>query len=166
MDAPFYQRTWIDIDLDALKANYRTAKSLTKAIVTCVIKSNAYGHGAVRVAQALAEEGCRSFAVSCAREGLELRKSGLKGEILVMGLTEKPMLPVSIRNELTLTIGDLQGLRDAEEAAAALQTVAHAHLAADTGFHRLGFDVTEAAADAVTEAAVDTDNIDKTGKVC
>ncbi len=149
MDAPFYQRTWIDIDLDALKANYRTAKSLTKATVTCVIKSNAYGHGAVRVAQALAEEGCRSFAVSCAREGLELRKSGLQGEILVMGLTEKPMLPVSIRNELTLTIGDLQGLRDAEEAAAALQTVAHAHLAADTGFHRLGFDVTEAAADAV-----------------
>ena len=58
MDAPFYQRTWIDIDLDALKANYRTAKSLTKATVTCVIKSNAYGHGAVRVAQALAEEGC------------------------------------------------------------------------------------------------------------
>ena len=55
MDAPFYQRTWIDIDLDALKANYRTAKSLTKATVTCVIKSNAYGHGAVRVAQALAE---------------------------------------------------------------------------------------------------------------
>lgn len=45
MDAPFYQRTWIDIDLDALKANYRTAKSLTKATVTCVIKSNAYGHG-------------------------------------------------------------------------------------------------------------------------
>ena len=80
MDAPFYQRTWIDIDLDALKANYRTAKSLTKATVTCVIKSNAYGHGAVRVAQALAEEGCRSFAVSCAREGLELRKSGLQGE--------------------------------------------------------------------------------------
>lgn len=152
MDAPFYQRTWIDIDLDALKANYRTAKALTQATVTCVIKSNAYGHGAVRVAQALAEEGCRSFAVSCAREGLELRKSGLAGEILVMGLTEAPLLPAAIQAELTLTVGDLAGLSAAEAAAAALEKPVTVHLAVDTGFHRLGFDVTEEAAEQVASA--------------
>ena len=53
---PDWKRTWIDIDLDALTANYRTACALTAesgARVTCVVKSNAYGHGAVRVAQAL-----------------------------------------------------------------------------------------------------------------
>ena len=66
MGVPFYRRTWIEIDLDKLIDNYRTAQSLTKAKVTCVLKSNAYGHGAVRVAQALQEAGCHSFAVSCA----------------------------------------------------------------------------------------------------
>ena len=70
MEERFCPRTWIDIDLDALIANYQTAKGMTQALVTCVVKSNAYGHGAVRVAQALQEAGCESFAVSCAREGI------------------------------------------------------------------------------------------------
>ena len=74
---PHWQRNWIDIDLDALTANYRTACALTAesgALVTCVVKSNAYGHGAVRIAQALQAAGCGSFAVSCAREAMELRR--------------------------------------------------------------------------------------------
>ena len=91
MEERFCPRTWIDIDLDALIANYQTAKGMTQALVTCVVKSNAYGHGAVRVAQALQEAGCESFAVSCAREGIELRRAGIRGEILVMGLTEQGM---------------------------------------------------------------------------
>ena len=77
---PTWQRTWIDIDLDALTANYRTACALAAesgARVTCVVKSNAYGHGAVRIAQALQEAGCGSFAVSCAREAIELRRHGV-----------------------------------------------------------------------------------------
>ena len=69
MEERFCPRTWIDIDLDALIANYQTAKGMTQALVTCVVKSNAYGHGAVRVAQALQEAGCESFAVSCAAAG-------------------------------------------------------------------------------------------------
>ena len=85
-------RAWAEIDLNALTHNVQTVQNRLPAQTQfmAVVKANAYGHGAVRVAQALAEEGCRSFAVSCAREGLELRKSGLQGEILVMGLTEKP----------------------------------------------------------------------------
>lgn len=79
MAEPFLKRTWIDIDLDKVIRNYHSACSLTDAKVTCIIKSNAYGHGAVRIAQALQEAGADSFAVACAREGLELRLHGIDG---------------------------------------------------------------------------------------
>lgn len=149
MEERFCPRTWIDIDLDALIANYRTARSLTRAQVTCVVKANAYGHGAVRVAQALQAAGCQSFAVSCAREGIELRRAGVRGEIFIMGLTEACMLPDCIQAGLTLTFGTLAGMREAEAAAAADGRELLGQLAVDTGFHRLGFDVSEASADAL-----------------
>ena len=153
MEERFCPRTWIDIDLDALIANYQTAKGMTQALVTCVVKSNAYGHGAVRVAQALQEAGCESFAVSCAREGIELRRAGIRGEILVMGLTEQVMLPACIQAELTLTLGTLAGIREAEAAASTARQTLRGQLAVDTGFHRLGFDVTREAADALAREA-------------
>lgn len=152
MTEPFVKRTWIDIDLDKLVANYRTACELAPdALVTCVIKSNAYGHGAVRVAQALQEAGCESFAVSCAREALELRKHGVRGEIFVMGLTEKQALPEAIQKGITLTAGSVQDLLDMEAAAASLGEFVHMQLKVDTGFHRLGIECTEEQAAAIAE---------------
>lgn len=154
MTEPFLKRTWIDIDLDKLTANYRTACRLApNALVTCVIKSNAYGHGAVRVAQALQQAGCISFAVSCAREALELRKHGVSGEILVMGLTEKAILPQVIREDITLTAGSVQDILNIEEAAAVLNRPVSVQLKADTGFHRLGVACAEEMADEIAQAA-------------
>ena len=136
-------KTWIDIDLDALKRNYRTARSLTRAKVTCVLKADAYGHGAVAVARALAEAGCASFAVSCGQEALELRRAGIAGEILVMTSAEPEELPAMIRECVTLTTASFDDLREANRAAQALGLSAAVHLKLDTGFHRLGFDCGE-----------------------
>ena len=132
-------RTWIDIDLDALKANYRTACSLTTATVTCVLKANAYGHGAVRIAQALREEGCESFAVSCGREALALRHAGIRGEILVMAPAETEELAALCKANVTLTACGTDDLLAAEAAAASSEAAVRVHLKFDTGFHRLGF---------------------------
>ena len=143
----FLRRTWIDIDLDALTANYRTAAGLTKATLTCVIKANAYGHGAIRVAEALEAAGCRSFAVSCAREALELRREGIRSEVLVLGLTEPEILARCIREDIALTAGSEADLLNAQRAAEAAGREAVVHLKIDTGFHRLGFPCTEETAD-------------------
>ena len=153
MTESFIRRTWVDVDLDKLKSNYRTAKSLTQSTVTCVLKANAYGHGAVRVAQALAEEGCESFAVSCVREGLQLRQAGVHGEILVMGLTEPEALEAAILARLTLTVSTSAELAAMEHVCAAMHQTVCVHLKADTGFHRLGMDCTEQAADEIAAAA-------------
>ena len=132
------ERVWIDIDLDRLIANYRAACGLTKALVTCVVKSNAYGHGAVTVARALQDAGCGSFAVSCAREALELRRGGVRGEILVMGAAEPERLPELLEAGITLTAASPEELRLID--AAAGSGGADVHIKADTGFHRLGVD--------------------------
>lgn len=149
----FTRRSYLDIDLSAVKANYRTACSLTDALVTCVVKSNAYGHGAVRVAQALQEAGCRSFAVSCAREALELRRAGIAGEILIMGLCDEDRLAECLARRVTLTAASESDLRAMERAAAEAGVQAQVHLKVNTGFHRLGIDCTEEAAAAIARCA-------------
>lgn len=148
-----WMRTWIDVDLDRLAANYRTARAMTDSLVTCVIKANAYGHGAVRVAQCLAEAGCGSFGVSCAREGLELRQAGVGGEILVMGAIEPPVLDRAIRAGLTLTAASFEDIRVMEKAAAVQGTPVNVHVKVNTGFHRLGFEATEENARNIAELA-------------
>lgn len=149
---PYCKRTWIDIDLDKLTANYRTACRLTNKLITCVIKSNAYGHGAVRVAQCLQEAGCRSFAVSCVREALELRRAAIKGEILVMGLADEYLLTEAVKADLTLTVGSAEELQAIEQASSEANKTTKVHIKVNTGFHRLGFDCTEAAANAIAAA--------------
>ena len=159
----YLKRTWIDIDLDRLIENYQTACRLTGSLVTCVVKSNAYGHGAVRVAQALQEAGCRSFAVSCAREAMELRQAGVEGEVLVMGLTEAAVLPQAVAADLTLTVGSVADILGAEEACAAQGKSLCAHIKVDTGFHRLGFACTEEEADAIAACASQLRHVKLTG---
>ena len=140
MAHPFYRRTWIEIDLDKLIENYRTAQSLTKAEVTCVLKSNAYGHGAVSIAKALQAAGCYSFAVSCAREAIELREAGILGEILIMGLTEAEMLPRVLPHRCILTVASCEDILECQKAAEATGCPVCVHLKIDTGMHRLGFE--------------------------
>lgn len=141
MPEAFSGHAWIEIDLNQIIANYREALALCAggAKVCCVIKSNAYGHGAVTIARALYEAGCRDFGVSGVREALELRQKGIQGDILVMGLCEAEWLPRAIAQDIILTVADEAGGRAAAEAALALGRTARVHLKVDTGMHRLGF---------------------------
>ena len=153
MLTPLGLRTWIDIDLDALVRNYRTACALAGgSLVTCVLKSNAYGHGAPAVAGALLEAGCESFAVSCAREALQLRQRRITGEILVMAPVEDEALASCIRANATLTCASAEDILAVEDVAAQMQRKAVVHLKADTGFHRLGFPCDDKSAKAAADA--------------
>ena len=143
-------RTWIDIDLDRLVNNYREACRMTESTVTCVLKANAYGHGAAAVARTLTEAGCKSFAVSCVREGLELRKAGVEGEILVMGAAEMEEMAAALSGGLTLTAASISDLHDIDSIAKGAVPV---HLKVDTGFHRLGVAPDEATAKDIATAS-------------
>lgn len=151
MNAPFVRRTWIEIDLDTLVNNYKEAKRMTRPGVrfACVVKSNAYGHGLCRVAQALQAEGADLFAVSCVREALCLRRAGIRADVLVMGLCDAELCRDAVEAGLLLTVASLA---EGERLSAAAQEAgrpARVHVKVDTGFHRLGFEATPQAADEI-----------------
>ena len=137
----FEKRTWIEIDLDKLISNYQNACNLVQqeTKVTCVLKGNAYGHGSVQVAKALQKEGCYSFALSCVREGMELRHAGIEGELLIMGLAIEQEVPRALRAGLTLTVSRFHQAKWVSDEAQRQNKKVPVQVKVDTGMHRLGF---------------------------
>ncbi|HMT93299.1 alanine racemase [uncultured Thiothrix sp.] len=126
------------IDLEAIRHNYRLAKKLTKnAQAFAIIKANAYGHGAVRVAQALEAE-VDGFGVACIEEALELRVAGIKAPILLLeGIFTADELLLADRESLSLVVHNQQQLTSL--LVAKPKNRFKIFLKIDTGMHRLGF---------------------------
>lgn len=132
------ERAWIELDLDNLAHN---AEALRAAMpsgceLMAVVKAAAYGHGAFETAVCLEKIGVRAFAVATADEGIELRKYGICGEILVLGYTPPERARELKKHLLTQTLVSYEHALAMNSTGVRLQ----AHLKLDTGMHRLGFD--------------------------
>lgn len=124
------------IDLQALRHNYQLAREVTGAKALAVIKADAYGHGAVRCAQALEAE-ADGFAVACIEEALELRAAGIRAPVLLLeGFFEADELPLIVENDLWCVVHSLWQLDAIEQAA--LGKPIHVWLKLDSGMHRVG----------------------------
>lgn len=79
-------RTWAEVSLSALRHNYKLIRDCVAphAVVCAVVKCDAYGHGAAACARTLEEAGATWFAVTCTDEGIELRRAGIRGRILLL----------------------------------------------------------------------------------
>src|SRR5699024_11457769 len=87
-EIPFERHVWAEIDLDALRLNFRLTQQQAGEMPLCaVVKADAYGHGAIRCARVFAQEGAAWLAVSRLTEALELRRAGLGLPILILGRT-------------------------------------------------------------------------------
>lgn len=135
-DTPSAHRAWLELDMDALAHNVRFLQSHLPAECRLMpaVKANAYGHGAVLIAKELSRLGIDSFCVACASEGIELRKAGIKGEILILGYTPPELFPQLRRYHLTQTVLDYAYAECLQKSGIRL----HVHIAVDTGMHRLG----------------------------
>lgn len=135
-DIPPAHRAWLELDMDALACNVRFLQSRLPAGCRLMpaVKANAYGHGAVPIARELNRLGIDSFCVACASEGIQLRKAGIKGEILILGYTSPQQFPLLRRYRLTQTVLDYAYAECLEKSGIRL----HVHIAVDTGMHRLG----------------------------
>ena len=133
--------TWAEIDLSALRHNYRTLAShvAPKASICAVVKCDAYGHGALECALALEAEGAQWFGVTNPSEALVLRKGGIKGRILLLSGFWQGEEDAVLENDLTPAVwtdGHLQWL---DAAAKRLRKgKVPVHLKIDTGMSRLG----------------------------
>lgn len=149
---PLYYRTFAKIDLDAIEHNFRELKALVNPDVKCccVIKSDAYGHGAAEVA-ALLSGSADYFAVACIEEAVELRNAGIETPILILGYTSPMQYQTVLENNLTITLYDFEQAKQLSQVAVILGKKAKIHIAVDTGMGRIGFQPTAEDADIVKE---------------
>lgn len=133
-----HRPTQVQIDLEQIKTNIAVvAKSLPQSTKTlAVVKANAYGHGAVAVAQAIADQ-VDGFCVSNLDEALELRQAGLNQFILILGVVFPEHVPVALAHDLTLTVTSPDWLLLAQAQQVDL-TGLSVHLKLDTGMGRVG----------------------------
>jgi alanine racemase len=124
------------IDLEALRHNYRLARELTGAKALAVIKADAYGHGAVRCAQALESE-ADGFAVACIEEALALRAAGIQAPVLLLeGFFEASELELIVQHDFWCVVHSLWQLEAIEQAS--IGKPLQVWLKLDSGMHRVG----------------------------
>lgn len=134
------QRTWAQISLSALEHNYRSLRAMlpTGCRFLGVVKANAYGHGAVRVAQKLVELGCEMLAVACMDEALELRRAGIVAPILILGITPSEFAEQVVEHDITQTVFTTELAQALSQAAGRMGKTARVHIKLDTGMSRVG----------------------------
>lgn len=139
------KRTWAEINLDHLAWNYHKLREQAgpKAKFLGVVKADAYGHGAVRVAKKLTELGADYLAISNVEEAEELRHGGITLPILMLGYTPADMTPVLIENNVTQDVPSLEMAQAYSREAVACGGTLKVHLKLDTGMGRLGFQCDE-----------------------
>lgn len=156
-------KTWAEINLGALRHNYRiisdyiTARSPDCRII-CVVKADAYGHGADVCVRALHECGADNFAVSCIDEALEVHsvigsRDERGADVLILGYTLPSDADKLIKYDITQTV---YSFNYAKELSRSLVSLAEAgaiqrdarlkiHIKLDTGMNRLGFPASQGA---------------------
>jgi alanine racemase len=138
--------TWAEVDLDALAANLDAVRARVGEVpVLAVVKADAYGHGAVRVAQALERRGIASLGVALPEEGVELRRAGVRAPIVVLGGLAPPQADLVVRHGLTPAVFRIDQLQALSGAAARRGARVPVHLKIDTGMSRLGVTARDAA---------------------
>lgn len=136
----------ISINLDSLTNNLQVIKKrLAPNIkVMAVVKSNAYGHGAIEISRHLIKEGVNYLAVTNAQEALELRQAGITAPILIIALIDETEYLQCLQNDIMLTICSYQQLDVLEKIAEKNNCKAQVVLKIDTGMNRIGVKHTEA----------------------
>ncbi len=129
-------RAWLEIDHEALQHNVAVLRSKLPADCRLMpaVKADAYGHGAVLIAGQLQKMGVDSFCVACVQEGIQLRRQGIRGEILILGYTHKDQCALLHQYHLTQTVIDYEYALQLNSCGVDI----HVHIGIDTGMHRLG----------------------------
>lgn len=130
-------RAWAQIDLAAMTHNFNIAKSTGKKVM-CVIKANAYGHGAVPCGLHLQKLGADFFAVACLAEAVELRNGGITRPILILGYTPSEYAAELAQYDITQTVYNMDSAQALSTEAAKAGVSVDVHVKVDTGMSRIG----------------------------
>ncbi len=135
------QRAWVEVNLSALSHNVREIKRLisSETDLMAVVKADAYGHGAVSVAQTVLRAGASWLGVATIPEGIELRQAGITAPLVVLGATYTPEQIRAIAQwQLQPTVCTPQQALVFSEVLSDTDWVVPVHIKLDTGMSRLG----------------------------
>lgn len=138
--------TYLKIDLDAIADNFRAICQKAGVPVCAVVKADAYGHGAVPVAQLL-ESMSAFFGVSSVAEAMELRRAGIRTPILILGHTPADLFSTVVLHGIRPAIFTWEDACALSAEAQKQGVTAPFHFAVDTGMGRIGMQATESSAD-------------------
>ena len=143
------------INLDRLVLNYKSlcricgisqnsaGAGCTRAV--CVVKADAYGHGADMCVSALCDAGCNFFAVSCIEEALAIRQllnqKNNHSDILILGYTPPEYAALLSKHNVIQALLSFEYALTLEKKAKEAGVCVKAHAAIDTGMNRIGFTV-------------------------
>jgi alanine racemase len=132
-------RAWAEVDLEAFRGNLRLARARAgRARVWPVLKANAYGHGALRLAQVCAEEGVDRIGVADGGEALALREAGVRVPLLVLGTVIDAEVADLLAHRVEVGVHSEGRARQLGELARRADARLGVHLKVDVGMSRLG----------------------------
>ena len=135
------KRTWAEISLNAIEHNYNVIRNKVAddTKVCCVIKADGYGHGAVELSQVYEKLGADFFAVSNIDEGIEIRKSGSKLTIVILGYTPVSEAENLAEYDISQAVFSLEYAKELSEKCVEEDCICKMHIKVDSGMSRIGF---------------------------
>ena len=135
------KRTWAEISLNAIEHNYNVIRNKVAddTKVCCVIKAAGYGHGAVELSQVYEKLGADFFAVSNIDEGIEIRKSGSKLPIVILGYTPISEAENLAEYDISQAVFSLEYAKELSEKCVEEDCICKMHIKVDSGMSRIGF---------------------------
>jgi len=139
-DLSFQRPTWAVIDLDILRSNFLEIKRLVDpAAILAVVKSDAYGHGAVVISRELESLNVDRLGTATVQEAVTLRKAGIRTPILVLSGASIPQIPLLLEYDLIPSVYNFEFLQAIEQFSESQKRDMSIHVNVDTGMGRLGF---------------------------
>ena len=132
-------RAWAEIDLDALRHNFRVAAGLAGCPLMAVVKASAYGHGLEEVVKCLESEGAAFFGVANVGEARRIARTGVATRIYLLGATWADERREIVARGWTPCLSTLPEAEQFQQLAEEIGTRLRVHLAVDTGMGRGGF---------------------------
>lgn len=132
--------TWLEVDLNAIGSNTRHLKSLVgpQTQVLVALKADAYGHGALKVARTVLQNGASMLGVATVTEAIPLREANITAPILVFGYVPRWQMREAVRLGVSVTLYNNDEAEALANAAQALDKTIKVHVKVDTGMSRLG----------------------------
>lgn len=130
------QRSWIELDTAALRNNVNEFRRIMQdgCKLLAIVKDEGYGHGAFEITKELQSIGVDAYGVATVDEGIEIRKFGIKGLILILGYTDPTRAKDIKKYDLTQAVFDVDYAEELNSQGKKIKI----HIAIDSGMHRIG----------------------------